>query len=145
VLVEQGALPAGEDAFRARRSVDIDLFHGEAAELTRQRARIADRRAREAKRRVRAVVLAQTSEPAQHVRDVTSEDAALGVELVDHDVTQPEQEGRPPVVTREDAHVQHLGIREHDVRVRADPGPLVGGGGTVVGTAHAGDEPRPQR
>ena len=64
---------------------------------------------------------------------MAAEHAAERVELVDDDVAQPEQERRPPIVTREDAHVQHLGIGEHDVRVRADPGPLVGGGVTVVG------------
>ena len=75
---------------------------------------------------------ADAAQTAQHVRDVTTEDATQGVELVDDDVPQPEQERRPTLVRRQDPHVQHLGVREHDVRVLADPGAVVGAGVAVV-------------
>ena len=42
--------------------------------------------------------------------------------------------------------MQHLRVREHDVRVLAGPGPVVGRSVAVVGhRAQAGDEPRAQR
>ena len=127
VLVEQRSLPAREHALGARRSVVVDLLDRQPAQLARELAGVADRRAREAERRVRAVVLADAPQPAQHVRDVAAEDAAQRVQLVDHDVAQPHEERRPPLVRRQDPHVQHLGIREHDVGVLAGPRAVVGG------------------
>ena len=59
------------------------------------------------------------------------------MQLVDDDVAQAQQERGPPIVRGEDAHVQHLGVGQHDVGVRADPRPFVGGGVAVVGR---GDE-----
>ena len=82
-------------------------------------------------------MLAESTQAPQHVRDVTAEHAAQRVQLVDDDVAQAQQERGPPVVRGEDAHVQHLGVGEHDVGVRADPRALVGGGVAVVGR---GDE-----
>ena len=70
---------------------------------------------------LRLVVLADASQPAEHVRDVAAEDAAQRVQLVDHDVAQPHEERRPPLMRREDAHVQHLGVGEHDVGVACAP------------------------
>ena len=100
----------------------------------------------EAERRVGAVVLAQSSQPAQHVRDVAAEDAAQRVQLVDDDVAQPHEERGPALVRRQDPHVQHLGVGEHDVGVLAGPRAVVAGGVAVVGDrAQPGHEPRAQR
>jgi len=83
------------------------------------------------------------AEPAQDVRDVAPEDAAEGVQLVDHDVAQAHEERRPPLVARQDPHVQHLGIREHDLRVLPDAYAVVGTGVAVVGGRQQGrDHPR---
>ena len=133
VLVEQRPLPAREHALGARRTVVVDLLDRQAAQLARERAGIADRRAREAERRVRAVVLADAAQPAQHVRDVTAEDAALRVQLVDHDVAEPHHERRPALMRRQDPDVQHVGVREHDVGVLARPRAVVGVGVAVEG------------
>ena len=57
-------------------------------------------------------MLAQTTQPPQHVRDVAAEHAAQRVQLVDDDVAQSQEERGPPVVRREDAHVEHLGVGE---------------------------------
>ena len=146
VLVEQRSLPAREHALGSRRSVVVDLLDRQAAQLARERAGVADRRAREAERRVRAVVLADAPQPAEHVRDVTAEDPALRVQLVDHDVAQPHHERRPALVRRQDPDVQHVGIGEHDVRVLAGPRAVVGVGVAVEGDgAQAGHQPRTQR
>ena len=90
-------------------------------------------------------MLAQSTQPAQHVGDVRSEDAAQGVQLVDDDVLQAHEERGPPLVRREDPHVQHLGVGEHDVGVLAGPGAVVAGSVTVVGDgAQTGHQPRAQ-
>ena len=130
---EAAARPA---ASRRRRSASTGSPHSVVT-----RARPGCRWWRSVKQNVgrRAVVLAQPPQPAQHVRDVAAEDAAQRVQLVDDDVAQPHEERRPAVVRREDAHVQHLGVGEHDVGVRADPRAVVGGRVAVVG---GGDERR---
>ena len=146
VLVEQRSLPAREHALGARRSVVVDLLDRKPAQLARELAGIADGRAREAERRVRAVVLAHAPQPPEHGRDVTAEDPALRVELVDDDVAQPHHERRPALVRRQDPDVQHVGIRQHDVGVLARPRTVVGARVAVEGDrAQSGDEPRSQR
>jgi hypothetical protein len=77
---------------------------------------------------------------------MTAKDAAQRVQFVDDDVAQPHEERRPPLVRRQDPHVQHLGIREDDVRVLTRPAPVVGVGVAVVRDgAQTGNEPRSQR
>ena len=103
VLVEQRSLPAREHPFGSRRAVVVDLLDRQPAQLARELTGIADGRAREAEGGVRAVVLADSSQAPEHVRDVTPEDSALRVELVDHDVSQSHHERGPALVRRQDA------------------------------------------
>ena len=146
VRVEERSLPAREHAFGTRRGVVDDRLDVESAQRARELARIADRGAREEERGRGAVVLAQPAEAAQYVRDVRPEDAAQCVQLVDDDVLQSHEERRPTLVRRQDAHVQHLGVGEHHVRVLARPGPVVARGVAVVRDgAESGHEPRAQR
>ena len=70
--------------------------------------------------------------PAQHHRDLRPEDAAQHVRLVDHDDRQPEQEVGPPRVIGQQRQVQHVGVREHQVRVLADQRALALRGIAVV-------------
>ena len=133
LLVEQRPLPEPEAALGLRRAVVVDRGDRLPAQRVGELGRVADRRAREAERRARPVVRAHPLEPAQHVRDVAAEDPAQRVQLVDHDEPQPHEERRPAPVVREDPLVQHLGVGEHDVRVLAGPGPVVGRRVAVVG------------
>jgi hypothetical protein len=71
------------------------------------------------------VVVGQPAQPAQQLRDVASERAAVGVQLVDHDVLQATEERRPAIVVREQPGVEHLGVGEHDVGLLADPRALL--------------------
>ena len=87
-------------------------------------------------------MLAQPAEPPQHVRHVAAEHPPQGVQLVDDDVAQPQEERRPARVRRQDPHVEHLGVGEDDVGVVADPRPLVERGVAVVRRGHeVGDQP----
>src|SRR5581483_2048792 len=54
--------------------------------------------------------------PAQDVRDVRAEDAAVHMGLVDDDEAEVVEDVRPQVVPREDADVQHVRVREDEVR-----------------------------
>ncbi len=131
--VDEWSLPAREHPFGARRRVVEDLVDLAAAERGRQLAGIPDGRAREEERRIRAIVLTEPAEAAQDVRDVRPEDAAQRVQLVDDDVLQTHEERGPRLVRRQDPHVQHLGVGQHDVGVLARPGPVVAGRVAVVG------------
>ena len=69
---------------------------------------------------LRSVDACQAPQPAEHVADVRAEHAAVDVRLVDDDVTQVVQHVGPQVVSRQHADVQHVGVREHEVRPLAD-------------------------
>lgn len=71
---------------------------------------------------------AEPPEPPQDLRDVRAEHAAVAVALVDHDVAQALEEPRPPGVRRQQRAVQHVGVGQHEVRVRAHPVALGGRG-----------------
>ncbi len=140
-LVEERPLPACEDALGARRPVGRDLVDRLSAEGGGEVAGVADRRAGEAERRSRPVVLAHPPESPEDVSRVASEDPPQRVQLVDHHIPEAHEEGRPALVRREDPDVEHLGVREHDVRIAPGPGAVVGGGVAVVGD---GLQPRHQ-
>ena len=91
----------------------------------RELARIRDRRRREQELWARAVDTREPAQAAEHVPDMRAEDASVDVRFVDHDVSEVVQHVRPAVVMRQDADVQHVGVREDHVRPAADlPAPL---------------------
>lgn len=53
---------------------------------------------------------------------MASEDPPEDVHLVDQDVAQPAQEGRPASVVGEQPGVEHVGVGEHHIGVAPDPG-----------------------
>ena len=63
--------------------------------------RLGHGRRRQDEHRVGAVVRADAAQPAQDVRDVRAEHAAVVVALVDHHVAQPAEQPRPPSVAPE--------------------------------------------
>ncbi len=72
------------------------------------------------------------AQPAQQGGEVRAEHAAVDVALVDDDVAQPPQEGRPALVQRQQGVVHEVGVGEHELGVVADPTAFLGGGVTVV-------------
>ena len=101
-----------------RRARVGDRAHRTAEQPLGQLARIADRRRARDEHRVRLVERADPPQPPDEVRDVRSEHAAVGVQLVDHDELQRLEELRPLGVMRQDRLVQHVGVRHDDVAVR---------------------------
>ncbi len=76
---------------------------------------------------------ADAAQPPQHVGEVAAEDAAVGVQLVDDDEAEVLEQADPLGVMRQDPRVQHVGVREHHLRPRADRAPRVLGRVAVVG------------
>ncbi len=64
---------------------------------------------------------------------MAAEDTAVGVDLVEHDVAQVREEGRPAGVVGQDAGVQHVGIGNHQASLTPDGWPRAPGRIAVVG------------
>ena len=123
-----GRIPDDDLAFRARRRIALDDGRGLSRQRGGELARVRDRRRREQELRLGPVDPRQPPEAAQHVRDMGAEHPAVDVRLVDDDVGEVREDVSPAVVVREDADVEHVRIREDEVRPLADlPAPLAGG------------------
>ena len=92
----------------------------------RELAGVRDRGRGEQELRLGAVDPREPPQPAQDVRDVRAEDAAVDVRLVDDDEAEVVEEVAPQVVSRQDADVEHVRVREHEVRPAADLAPPLG-------------------
>ncbi len=118
--VEERRVPDHDLALGSRGRVFTDDRRRLARELERELARVRDRRRREEELRLRVVDPRQPPEPPEDVRDVRAEDPAVHVRLVDDDVAEVREDVSPAVVVREDADVEHVRVREHDVRPLPD-------------------------
>ena len=136
VRVEQRWLPQRQRARTARRSVGEHRVHLVAADGAGQPLGRADRRRGADEHRIGTMVDGEPAQPASELGDVAAEDAAEGVQLVEHDEAKPPEEGRPTLMVRQQPGVQHLGVGEHDRCVLANPGALLGAGVAVVGAGH---------
>ena len=128
----EGRLADAELAVHDRRVVDreVPLPAGGAAPVHQrhlalgeglgQLPRVADRGRGADELRPRAVELAEPPQPPEDVRDVRAVDPAQAVQLVHHHVAQVLEELHPLRVVRQDALVEHVGVRDHDVRPRPD-------------------------
>jgi hypothetical protein len=146
VCLRQRRFPERERRRPARGGVVGHLLDLEPGQPAAGDRRAGHRRRREHEGRVGPVRGADAAQPAQHVRDVGAEHAAVGVTLVDHHILQPAQERRPSPVRRQDAAVQHVGVGEHQPGVRTDPVPLRRLRVAIEGgSAHIRQDQRPQR
>ena len=123
--VEQRRVPDDDLALGLGGGVRVDDGGGLARQLERELARVRDRCRCEQELRLGVVDPREPPQPPQDVRDVGAEHAAVHVRLVDDDVAQVREDVAPAVVVREDADVEHVGVRQDDVRPLADlPAPL---------------------
>ena len=135
IVAERRGIPQREVFAAARRAVVVDHFDVAADQARGQLARIGDRRAGGQKHGPRAVVFADPHQAAEHGRHVGTQDAAIRVDFVDHDVAQFGKERGPLRMVRQDRGVQHVGVREHEIGLAANAAALRGGRVAVV---HAG-------
>ena len=82
----------------------------------RELAWVGNRRRREHELRLGAVHAREPAKAAEDIADVRPEHAAVHVRLVHDDVPEVVQHVRPQVVPRKDPDVEHVGVREHEVR-----------------------------
>jgi len=69
---------------------------------------------------IAAVEASDAAEAAQHVAQVAAEDAAVGVQFVDHDVAEVFEEARPSSMVRQDPNVEHVRVSQNDVAFFSD-------------------------
>ena len=116
----------------------LDDLDQVAHQLRHHLGRVRHRRRCEQELRRRADRRADAAQTADHVGDVRAEHAPVDVCLVDHDMRQVREHVAPPVGVRADADVQHVGVRQQQVRV-----PARHRAGRVVGVAVV--QRRPER
>ena len=132
VVRHQRRLPQRELGRPARRRVVGDRHDVQAGQAGGRHLRVAGGGAGQHEDRRRPVPRAHAAQPAQDERDVRAEHAPVGVALVDHDVLEVPEVGRPVGVPRQDAAVQHVGVREHEAPVPPHPVALLARGVAVV-------------
>ena len=125
VLVDQRRVPHHDLALGVRRAVAVDQLEVEPGQPLAELERVGDRRAGQHEARLGAVSARQAPQPAQHVRHVRAEHAAVDVRLVDHDPSQVREHVAPVAVVGQDADVEHVGVREDQVRAPADRAALL--------------------
>src|SRR2546426_6972682 len=67
---------------------------------------------------------------------MAAEDAPVRVELVDDDIAKILEERRPFRMVREDPRVEHVGVRQHEIRPRADGTPRADRKSTRLNSSH---------
>ena len=122
-----------DEALAAGRAVVVDEVDRAAGERGGVRGGVGDGGRAADEDGVAAVEAADALQPPQHVGDVRAEDASIAVQLVDDDVAQVLEEPHPLRMVGEDAAVQHVGVRDHDVPGDAGGAPRARGGVAVVG------------
>src|SRR6476620_620375 len=93
---------------------------------------MSERCARGKEDRLRAVVLADPHQTTEDSRYVGTEDAAVGVNFIDHDVSQIRKERGPFWMVRQHGGMQHIWVREHEIGLAADAAALRSGRVAVV-------------
>ena len=116
LLVGQRRVPERDRPLGARRAVVADHRRLRADQRARQLARVGDRGRGEQELRLGAVDARQPPQPAQDVRDVRAEDAAVDVRLVHDHVREVREHVAPAVVVREHADVEHVRVGQDQVR-----------------------------
>ncbi len=114
--VEELGIPQRDRSLCARRCVVADRRGLDAEQCVGELAGVGDRRGGEQELRLRPVHARHPSQAAQHVGDMRAEHAAVHVRLVDDDIAEIVEDVRPQIVARQDADVEHVGVREHEVR-----------------------------
>ena len=133
LAIEQRRVVEDQAALAARRAAAVDqrdvvLLQESLSEL----ARVGDGCGRADKRRMRAIKGANPLQASYDIGDLATEKTAIRVELIDDDELEAREEPTPPCVVRQDARVQHVGVRHHDVAGLSDRGAPAGRGVAVV-------------
>ena len=118
--VDHGRVPHRDAPPGARGAVAPDDRERNAGEPLGELDRVGDRGRGEHESRVGPVDARHAPQAAEDVCDVRAEDAAVGVRFVDHHPPQPGEHLAPAAVVRQNAHVQHVRVRQDEVGASAD-------------------------
>jgi hypothetical protein len=132
VLVDQRGIPHRHLALGARGAVGVHQPELEPAEAFRELDRVGDRGARQHEPRLGPVRVRQPAKAAEHVGHVRAEHTAIGVRLVDHHPGQVRERVAPALVVRQHPDMEHVRVREDQVRARPDRPSLLARGVAVV-------------
>ncbi len=125
LMIDDRRVDEDEELLAARRAALLDDLERLAGQPLGELLRVGDRRRRAEKHRVRSVMPADALQPPQHIAQMTAEDAAVRVQLVDDHVAEVLEQLRPARMVRQDARVHHVRIAQHELRARADRPPRV--------------------
>ena len=123
-VLERG-VPEHDRPFRTGGTVVGDHRDAIAEQRGAELAGIRDRRGRQEQLGLGAVEAGEAPQPAQDVRDVRAEDAAVDVGLVDDHIAQVGEDVAPTVVVRQEADVEHVRVREDHVGRSPDAAPVL--------------------
>jgi hypothetical protein len=143
--VDQRGVPDRDPPPRRRRGVAVD--QGELLEPRQalgKLERVGDRRRREQDARLGPVRGRDSPQASNHIRDMGAEDPAVHVRLIDHDNGEVGEEIAPGAVIGQDPDVQHVGIRENQIRAAANLRTGLARGVTVV-DRRSHPVPQPER
>ena len=102
-------------ALAGRCAVPVDEAGRPGGQHRRELGRVPDGRRAADDHRMAAVVGADAQQPAEDVRDVAAEDAAVGVQLVDDDEPQLLEQLEPLGVVGQDRRVEHVRVGDDDL------------------------------
>src|SRR5207245_2882114 len=105
---------------RGRGAVRIEHLDFGFEQTRGQLAGVGDGRRATNELRIAAIEMRDAAQPAKNVAQVASENSAVGVQLVEDNVTQIFEEPRPSRVVWQNSRVQHVRIGENDVALFAD-------------------------
>ena len=124
-LVHERRVPHRDLALRSRRAVAVHELHLHSREPLGKLGRVRDRGAREQETRVAAVGPRKPAQAAQHVRHVRAEHTAVHMRLVHDDPGEVREHISPRAVVRQNADVEHVRVREDQVRALPNRAPLL--------------------
>jgi len=133
VGADDGGIPEDELALAPWRPVVVNHQRLHRSQVLREIAGVGDGGACEDEDRVRPVVPADSPQAAQHAADVGAKHAAIDVQLVEHHKFEPAEEASPGRVPRQNAHMQHVHVREDQAAAIAQIAAVLPGGVAVIG------------
>jgi len=133
IAIDNGRIIEDKDFFGRGRAVLIEDLNIRLGEAGGELAGIGDGGGATNKLRVGAVEAGDAAQAAKNVGEMTAQNAAVGVQLIENDVTEIFEEADPFRVVRENAGVDHVGIREDDVAAFANGFAGVAGRVAIVG------------
>ena len=119
----------------ARRSIQVrrDERHRLLQQLFGQFTRVGDGSRGEQEARLGSVEEAKAAQAAQDIGDIRTEDAAVDVQLVQHNPAQVLEQTRPARVVRKNTGMQHVGVGDQQACFLTNQPPLSRGRIAVVG------------